>query len=280
MKKGSSSSPASSSSHKKRKRSSGGGGGGSQHPSSQSNSTHDNSNSNSGSNKADHKKRKRERALAKSHGADVESSKIIWMDLLRKVKRGEDKAAAADAKKLFNIFKGKFREVAQRHDAARIVQAAFKHGTPEAKDVIVSELEEDMMALAKGKYSQYVVQAIVKQGSRRHRDAVIKRVKRNVVDLGTHQFGCTLIEMLFVNRDVCKKAVADELLSEFYGNRFLLLLSANKNGNSKDKKKKKKGKNKTSLPSFLASEGVSDADRKAVLETLARNVDKIIVSLV
>lgn len=65
------------------------------------------------------------------------------------------------SQKLFETIKGKLYVLAVKHDAARVVQCALKHGNKEQRSAYFNELADHLVEFSKSQYAHFIVLRLV-----------------------------------------------------------------------------------------------------------------------
>ena len=202
--------------------------------------------------KADRKRARKERALSRPGGPEVEKAKQLWVKILQKEKQSNPNSDSQSEKKqnskdkanlaheIFKLLGGRLHMFAFRHDASRIIQATFKHSSPEIRSAMVTELmqsktkddnntthvkKENLISkMANDKYARCIVHCILRESSKSQKALLIDYFKNDpshVISVGTNSYGNQTIEMLYTN--ICNRKNAFELLTAFFGQQFNLL---------------------------------------------------------
>jgi pumilio family protein 6 len=58
---------------------------------------------------------------------------------------------------LMELITGKIADLTFKHDTSRVIQTAYKKGSAEQRRVILSELEDKVLELAKNNYGRFLV---------------------------------------------------------------------------------------------------------------------------
>lgn len=124
-------------------------------------------------------------------------------------------------KDLMPLIKGKCAEIALKHDASRIVQAAVKLGSTEDRRIIVNELcqGEILVELSKAQYAHFCVLKVIKycHSDQECAKMILKALQGHMPRLFVHSVGSRVLEVLFAN--FTSKQTA-RLKQELYGPHF------------------------------------------------------------
>lgn len=96
-----------------------------------------------------------ERAKSRPNFDMVSRAKSIWNSF--RTKRMDKEEREKMSAELFQLIQGKLHQLAVKHDAARVVQCALKHGTAEQRAVYFKELLEHVLEFSKVQYSHFIV---------------------------------------------------------------------------------------------------------------------------
>ena len=183
----------------------------------------------------------------------------------KKADEKQDEMEKVDA--LFGLMKGRVKSLAMKHDMCRTIQCCFKFGRAEHKERIISELQDDILALAKGKYSCFMLVAFLRHGRAEDRTAVLRALKGHMSRLGTHNCAAHVVELAVQETGSDPKglkAMRNRLFAEFYGERYRLFAAGNNDG----------GAVGLSSGSSLKLSVVDVEKRMAVLEDIRRQLQK------
>ncbi|KAK4533323.1 hypothetical protein CCYA_CCYA16G4205 [Cyanidiococcus yangmingshanensis] len=86
---------------------------------------------------------------------------------------------------------------ARRHDAARVVEIALKHGSSEQRGRIWSALTLELARLVETRYGQHVIRALVQYGTGAQRRALISSLRESLVRLATTQDGANIVDYVY-----------------------------------------------------------------------------------
>ncbi|KAJ3075349.1 pumilio domain member 6 [Podochytrium sp. JEL0797] len=163
------------------------------------------------------KKLLQERKVAKPHGALIQQLKRLWEVIRQKAITTElrnEKMA-----ELMVLITGKIQEVTFRHDAARVIQSALKHGNSAQREIIAEELRGKYALLACSQYGRFIVSKILNMCPT-HRGAVLKEFQGQVRKLMRHRDAAFVIEEAY--SQFANAAQRNSLMEEFYGPEFAL----------------------------------------------------------
>ena len=104
---------------------------------------------------------RRQRAAAKPYFEAVTASKVLWNEL-REKKCPEARRAALVAE-LHGALLGKYKEVALKHDASRLVQAVIQYGNEEQRLQLFEEISGPacFMDICKSPHAHYCVTKLI-----------------------------------------------------------------------------------------------------------------------
>ncbi|TFJ82621.1 hypothetical protein NSK_006045 [Nannochloropsis salina CCMP1776] len=164
---------------------------------------------------------KYERAKARPAFDLVARAKAIWA-IFRSKRLGKDEREKM-SEELYSLIKGKLHQIAVKHDAARVVQAALKHGNRIQQEAYITELLEYLLEFSKVQYAHFIVLRLLDVTA--SLPAERKRVSRvftgKVHTLATHAVGAKVLEGIF---STYPKQDTQALRAELYGRETTLLL--------------------------------------------------------
>jgi pumilio family protein 6 len=165
------------------------------------------------------KKRARlERQLSKKHGEVLVEAKLIWNKVREKSRSAESRATLVT--RLLELLTGKMLDVADRHDAARVMQSIVQYGNDAQCAAVAAELEHKLCDLSKKPHARFVVMRLLKHAPKALRAKLLKEFEGQAVALGTNARAALVLE--FAYDKVLSSTEAAYMLQEFYGNEFKL----------------------------------------------------------
>ncbi|ORY78166.1 armadillo-type protein [Protomyces lactucae-debilis] len=182
--------------------------------------------SNGSTAKESHAKQKQEllaRKAAKPHADIISRAKGLWSQLNRKKVPKQEREKVI--KQLFDVIQGNVVEIIFKHDANRVIQAAFKYGSTEQRLIILGELKGRIVDLSKSTYSKFLVVKMLLYGNAEVREKILAEIHGNVRKLIKHKEAAYVVEDAF--RDYATPAQQEMLLSELYGAEFSVFATAN-----------------------------------------------------
>jgi pumilio family protein 6 len=162
------------------------------------------------------KRARKERELAKKHGEVLVEAKLVWNKVREKSRSKESRATLVA--RLVELLRGKMMDVADRHDAARVMQAIIQYGTAEQCALVAKELKGKICELSKKPHARFVVMRLLKHASKPLRAKLLKEFDGQAVALGTNARAALVLE--FAYDKVLTSTEAAYMLQEFYGNEF------------------------------------------------------------
>ena len=121
----------------------------------------------SGSNQQ-HREEKQARQSNRKHADVVTEAKVLWNELRQKNVSPTRRRTLMT--QLMPLIQGKVKEICLQHDAARVVQAAFHHGTMEERQNLLQELTAQAGTLPELSKSQYAHFCVLKAIQYTHKD--------------------------------------------------------------------------------------------------------------
>lgn len=103
-----------------------------------------------------------QRKASKPHASLIAQAKAVWAQARRKNITPKERQQAI--RELMNVIRGHVKELANKHDASRIVQTAVKYGSAADRDTIAGELMGSFKELAQNKYSRVSGVGLVGEG--------------------------------------------------------------------------------------------------------------------
>ena len=157
-----------------------------------------------------------ERKSAKPNAEIIFQAKSLWNQLNRK--KLEKAKRQEIVKELFNVVQGHVVDITFKHDASRVIQAAFKFGNEHERDIILSELKGRIVELSKSTYGKFLVLKMLSHGNASHRELILSELQGNVRKLIKHKEAAYVIEDAF--REYTTSAQQEMLVSEMYGQEY------------------------------------------------------------
>ncbi|KAJ1976629.1 Pumilio y domain member 6 [Dimargaris xerosporica] len=121
--------------------------------------------------------------------------------------------------RLMDHLQGHIHEVCFRKDGSRILQTCLKYGSPEQRDMIVTELKGSYMAMTRQPYTRHLFSKMLMYCTGQ-RTAMIGELHGNIRKLIGHKEASQVIEEVFVVYSNVKQRTM--LVQEFYGPEFAL----------------------------------------------------------
>ncbi len=158
------------------------------------------------------------RKAVRPHADLVDQTNRIWEKLR------QDKTPAAERSKLIDevlqLFDGKVSEVLQKHDAARVLQSCFKHGSTAQRDALLKQLKGGVAALARSHYGHFLLLSVVRHGSAAHRQLVLDELLGHVAELMVHAEGSAVVQLAYA--EVATAEQRHAMFREMWGRETLL----------------------------------------------------------
>ncbi|CCI41652.1 hypothetical protein ABG067_004571 [Albugo candida] len=209
----------------------------------------------------DQKATRKQRCAQKPHYAMVTRAKQLWNNLReRKIDKAKRSKLASD---LYEVVKNNIYQISAKHDASRVIQGLFQHGTREHRDQIVLELKDHIIELAKTQYGSFLIKKMLKYGSDNDRAAIAKALTGQAIVVGTHNVAASVLETA---QEYLSTSLFWKLKLEFYGKEFAYFPSDIK------------GRNLNGLLETYPDK--KNAIIKHLGEILSRMIDKELLSLV
>ncbi|KAJ3235762.1 pumilio domain member 6 [Chytriomyces hyalinus] len=159
----------------------------------------------------------KERKTARPNGALVFQLKKLWETIRQK--RISPELRAEKMAELMGLITGKIQEVTFRHDAARVIQSALKHGSSTQREIIAQELKGKYAVLACSQYGRFIVSKILNMCPK-HRPLVLKEFQGQVRKLMRHRDASFVIEEAY--SQFANAQQRNSLMEEFYGPEYAL----------------------------------------------------------
>ncbi|XP_074640966.1 pumilio homolog 3-like [Tubulanus polymorphus] len=121
---------------------------------------------------------------------------------------------------LYNLCKGKIKEIIFAHDTTRVIQDLFKYGTTEHKALVFEEIKDHFLEMVKSKYAKFCVRKIMKYGNKEQKNHVFKAFHGNIRKLIRHSEASDIIE--FCYNQYANAQQRSSMVEEFYGPSFAL----------------------------------------------------------
>ena len=134
---------------------------------------------------------------SKPHASEVEKSNRLWEKLRSDKTEGAERERLVD--EVLALFSGKVLNVLQKHDAARVLQSVFKHGTAAQRDALMDELQGHVLAVAKSHYGHFLLISILRHGTTHHKQRLVKELVSHAAELVVHAEGSAVLQILYDN---------------------------------------------------------------------------------
>eukprot|EP00624_Nannochloropsis_granulata_P000090 evm.model.NODE_10283_length_11162_cov_25.912561.3 len=164
---------------------------------------------------------KYERAKTKPAFDLVARAKAIWAIFRSKRLDKDEREKLSD--ELYSLIKGKLHQIAVKHDAARVVQAALKHGNRMQQEAYITELLEYLLEFSKVQYAHFIVLRLLDVTATipSERKRVLRVFANKAHTLATHAVGAKVLEGIL---STYPKQETQALRAELYGRETTLLL--------------------------------------------------------
>jgi len=164
---------------------------------------------------------KYERAKTKPAFDLVARAKAIWA--IFRSKRLDKEEREKLSEELYSLIKGKLHMIAVKHDAARVVQAALKHGNRVQQEAYITELLEFLLEFSKVQYAHFIVLRLLDVTATipSERKRVLRVFANKAHTLASHAVGAKVLEGIF---STYPKQETQALRAELYGRETTLLL--------------------------------------------------------
>ncbi len=167
--------------------------------------------------KAEQKRLLKERRMSKPGYELINDNRRDW-DLARRLDTPKEQRHEA-VQRLFSAFTGKFRDIILKHEGSRIVQTCVKHGSPEQRRQIATELKGAFLEVARNKYGKHIVTKLLLYCPEQ-RDCIISEFYGHIVKGMKHKEVAHVIEAIFV--DYANASKRQRIIQEFYGPEYAL----------------------------------------------------------
>jgi len=202
---------------------------------------------------------------ARPHQDTVDKAKSVWNKLRQKSNTKEQQKKLMD--ELYPLIKGKSYQIALKHDASRIIQAALQFGSSKQRQEVAMELVQgDLLELCNNAYAHHSVVKVIKYCHKD--DKVMDRFKsglRNkVAKLAVHSVGSRVLDAIFLNLSSQKSYTLKE---ELYGPHFSVFVDEEQ-------------KSKTLADKLKAQPTKKDATLQFVQRLIDKGIEKRLYGLV
>ncbi|KAL1731304.1 armadillo-type protein [Schizophyllum commune] len=198
-----------------------------------------------------------QRKASKPHASLIAQAKAVWAQARRKNITPKERQQAI--RELMDVIRGHVKELANKHDASRIVQTAVKYGSAADRDTIAGELMGSFKDLAQNKYSRFLVTKLVRLCPKR-RAAILREFQGHVLRLLLHREASVVLADAFeLYANAAERAI---LLRDFYGKEAALFDIAADADTAKE-----------GLSGVL--KGAEDAKRTRILTAVRENLEAI-----
>ncbi|KAJ3130219.1 pumilio domain member 6 [Physocladia obscura] len=181
------------------------------------NDTDDTTRASAAAARAEQKQLAIDRRTAKPNGALVLKLKKLWETI--RLKKLDAKIRTAKMDELMSLITGKIQDVTFRHDAARVIQSALKHGSQTHRATIAQELRGSYARLACSQYGRFIVSKILNLCPAQ-RAGVLQEFQGQVRKLMRHRDAAFVVEEAY--SQFANARQRNSLMEEFYGAEFAL----------------------------------------------------------
>lgn len=146
------------------------------------------------------------------------NAKKVWEELRQEKVKPERKEELCS--QLHKMIKGKVKGLIFAHDTVRVIECLVANGSQDISTALYNELKDDLLLLAKNKYSRFLVLKLLRYGPRDQKDAIISVFKGKVVELMKHKVACEAVELAY--NDWANAKQRSMMIQEFFGPHFRL----------------------------------------------------------
>ncbi len=166
------------------------------------------------------KELKKERSMMKPNFQLVETLKTSWNKV--RVKSTPESIKQELLKTMSSQMAGHVLQVTLRHDASRITQCLLQFGTEAQKQLVLQELLQKAVEIAKTPYGHFtILKAISYCTAGEDQKRIAHALKGHFVALGTNVIGARTVESVCT---MYPSKLSRPLKAEFYGQKFTILL--------------------------------------------------------
>ncbi|KAI9893526.1 MAG: pumilio domain member 6 [Vezdaea aestivalis] len=158
-----------------------------------------------------------ERKAAKPNANYIQQSKAVWEKLRRKTNVSKEDRAKLVAE-LYEIVKGRMKDLIFKHDGGRSIQCAIKWANPDQRRSMALELRGSYVELAKGTYSKHFIDKLLVHGDTETRDLIIPEFYGQVRALLRHPDASWVMDDIY--RAVASADQKALLLREWYSPQY------------------------------------------------------------
>lgn len=118
-------------------------------------------------------------------------------------------------------------EFATDHDGSKFIQRKLDDATENRKDAIYREMKENMLALMKDTFGNFVVQKFFDVGTEVQRFELLQLIRTDFLELCMHKYGCRVVQTA-----IEKSPLPNQIfILQAADNRDFSVLAKNSNGN-------------------------------------------------
>uniref|UniRef100_A0A0A9XGJ3 PUM-HD domain-containing protein n=1 Tax=Lygus hesperus TaxID=30085 RepID=A0A0A9XGJ3_LYGHE len=165
---------------------------------------------------------RKQKKLKNSYDLIQEAKKKFEVFRNRKCKGAERDELVMECTELM---KGLLSEKAKSHDVARLIQWLLKLGSKDVKNIVVDEIINDVVTLAKCKYSSHIVKNIIVTCDSSVRRKIIGRLMGNVLKLLSSKISAPILEEIYTKYSTSAEKFA--IRRELYGDLCKPLIPTN-----------------------------------------------------
>jgi len=169
--------------------------------------------------KKDRKELRKERRNAKPHADVVNSLNTIFQAAIANMPAAD---RAAKIREVMDQVKGHIKDVANRHDASRVLQTVIKYGTQQQRLQMFEELRGAFIELSLDHYAHFFILKLVSKLPKRQHQVLLQELSGKLEKLGTHAEAGKIIDAVFTQASRKEKL---QMLHEFFGAEFVLFRS-------------------------------------------------------
>ncbi|VDN01718.1 unnamed protein product [Thelazia callipaeda] len=148
--------------------------------------------------------------------------KHLWEKLRRgKTSESERKKLSAE---IYDIMKGKVKELIFAHDTCRIVECLVTNGGKDIRTALFEELVPELIHMSKSKYARFFVTKMLKYGSSAQRQLIFDAFRGHCVSLFRTSISAVVLETAY--NDYANALQRYNIIIEFYGAEFAYFKAA------------------------------------------------------
>lgn len=164
------------------------------------------------------KQLKQERRAKKPNFELSAKAKTIWEKLRNRKLTLEQKNDLAN--QLYALVEGKVKQLIFAHDTVRVFQCLMALKNPDIRTKLFNELKDDLVPMAKSKYSKFFVLKMLKYGTPAQKAQIMSSFSGHIVEMMKHTAACVVLQYAY--NEYANAQQRTKMSAEFLGHTLQL----------------------------------------------------------